>query len=134
MSERRPFLRPQQPRWWAHPPYRTYTIRELCGVAFAIYAAILLIGVICLFCGREAFTAYQCFLISPWSLLIHLLLLAAALWHTRTWFQILPKTLPKLVSHGKLVPQSLITSIGLLVAVICSVLLLVIAVLLGAMS
>lgn len=134
MSERHPYLRPQRRHWWAHPPYLAYTVRELCGVAAAIYAAILLVGLICLQQGPHAFAAFRGFLASPASLVLHLLLLAAMLWHTRTWFQILPKTLPKLVWRGKLIPQSLLTSVALLVAGACSVLLLVAAVLLGAFA
>ena len=93
MSERRPYLRAQSRYWWVKPPYRAYTLRELCGVVLAAYAAILLIGLICLASGPEAYETYRRSLASLWSLLIHLVLLAAALWHVWTWFQILPKTI-----------------------------------------
>lgn len=134
MSERRSYLRPQPRYWWAHRPYRAYTIRELCGVALALYATILLAGLACLVRGPESFEAYRQFLASPWSALIHLLLLVAALWHAWTWFQILPKTLPKLVWDGRLVPQAVLTRVALLLAVICSVFVLLSAVLLGGRS
>jgi fumarate reductase subunit C len=134
MSESRPYLRSQPRYWWAHPPYRAYTIRELCGVALALYAAILLAGLVCLLRGPEAFEAYRHFLASPWSLLMHLLLLAAAVWHMWTWFQILPKTLPKLVWHGRLVRQEVMTRSATLLAVACSVLLLLLAIVVGASS
>ncbi len=134
MSERRPYVRPQPRTWWAHPPYRAYTIRELCGVALALYAAVLLAGLICLARGPESYGTFRHFLASPWSLLIHLLLLAAALWHMWTWFQILPKTLPKLVWRGKLIPQHLMTSVATALAAGCSVLLVVLVVVIGAWS
>lgn len=134
MSERRPYLRPQRRYWWAQPPYRAYTIRESCGVALAVYAAILLAGLICLLRGPEAFEAYRHFLASPLSLLIHLALLAATLWHMLTWFQILPKTMPKMVWRGQLVRQDLMTNVATLVAVVCSVALLTLAVIVGAWS
>jgi fumarate reductase subunit C len=134
MSERRPYLRAQRRHWWAHPPYLAYTLRELCGVAAAIYALILLAGLVCLLRGPDTFEAYRRFLASPVSLLIHLLLLAAMLWHTRTWFEILPKTLPKLVWRGGLVPQALMTAVATAVAGACSVLLLALAVLVGVLS
>jgi fumarate reductase subunit C len=134
MSERRPYLRPQPRTWWAHPPYRAYTIRELCGVALAVYGAILLAGLVCLARGPAAFESYRAFLASPLSLALHLLLLAAALWHMVTWFRILPKTMPKLVWHGKLVPQALMTQVATLLAVGCSVALLALVVLVGAWS
>jgi fumarate reductase subunit C len=106
----------------------------LCGVALALYAAILLAGLVCLLRGPEAFEAYRHFLASPWSLLMHLLLLAAAVWHMWTWFQILPKTLPKLVWHGRLVRQEVMTRCATLFAFACSVLLLLLAIVVGASS
>ncbi len=134
MNESRPFHRPRPSRWWAHKPYRAYTIRELFGVAVAVYGAILLAGVVCLWRGPDAHDAYRRALASPWSLLAHLLLLAAVLWHVVTWFQILPKTMPKLVLRGRLVPQRLLSAVTLSIACACSVALLVGAIIVGAWS
>jgi fumarate reductase subunit C len=134
MSERRPYLRAQPRHWWAHPPYRAYTIRELCGVALALYAAILLAALICLVRGPEAFEAYRQFLASPTSLVIHLALLATTLWHMWTWFQILPKTMPKLVWRGKLIRQEFVSGAATLLAVACSSGLLALAVVVGTWS
>ncbi|MFO1110933.1 MAG: fumarate reductase subunit C [Bradyrhizobium sp.] len=132
MSERRPYLRAQSRYWWVKPPYRAYTLRELCGVVLAAYAAILLIGLICLASGPEAYETYRRSLASPWSLLIHLVLLAAALWHVWTWFQILPKTMPKLIWQGMPVRQTTMTKVAILLAVVCSVMLLASAAIVGA--
>ena len=63
-----------------------------------------------------------------------LVLLAAVLWHVLTWFQILPKTMPKLILRGRQLPPRQLTAIALLVAVICSAGLLVIVVTMGARS
>jgi fumarate reductase subunit C len=134
MSERRPFHRQQPANWWAHKPYLAYTIRELTGVAVALYAAILLAGLVCLWRGPDAYAGYQAILASPLSLLIHLLLLVAMLWHVVTWFQTLPKTMPRLILHGKPVPPRRITAIGIAVACVCSLALLAAAVALGAWS
>jgi fumarate reductase subunit C len=56
------------------------------------------------------------------------------LWHVFTWFQILPKTMPKLVLRGQVVPQQRVTAIALAVAVVCSVGLLAVVIALGARS
>ena len=77
MSERRPFHRPQPRYWWARRPYLAYTLRELTGVAVALYGAILLAGLVCLWRGPQAFDVYRQVLASGWSLLVHLVLLAA---------------------------------------------------------
>lgn len=132
MSESRPYLRTQPRNWWASPAYRAYTIRELTGVGLAIYAAILLAGLACLWRGPDAFEAYRHFLASPLSLVIHLLLLINVIWHAWTWFQILPKTQPKMMRGGKQIPQETITRVATLFAVACSVLLLLLAVVVGA--
>jgi Fumarate reductase subunit C len=134
MSERRPFRRPQPRYWWAHKPYLAYTLRELSGVAVALYGAILLAGLVCLWRGPEAFGIYRQVLASDWSLLVHLVLLAVVLWHVVTWFQILPKTMPKLILRGRLVPPRWVTAIGLLFAFVCSTGLLVVVIVIGALS
>lgn len=134
MSERRPFRRAQPSDWWARPPYLAYTLRELTGAGIALYGAILFAGLVALWRGPEAFAAYTQWLASPWSLALHLALLAVMLWHVVTWFQILPKTMPKLVLHGRLVAQQHITTAALVVGALCSILLLVGMVIVGAWS
>lgn len=128
MSEQRPFHRPQPHHWWAHEPYLAYTVRELSGVAVAVYGAILLAGLICLWRGPEAYAVYRLVLSSDAAFAVHLVLLAAMLWHVLTWFQILPKTMPKLILRGRPVPQRQVTAIALLVAMVCSAALLVVVV------
>jgi fumarate reductase subunit C len=134
MSERRPFHRPQPRYWWAHKPYLAYTLRELTGVAVALYGAILLAGLVCLWRGAEAFDVYRKILASEWSLLVHLVLLAAVLWHVITWFQILPKTMPKLILGGRLVPPRRVTAVALVLAFFCSTGLLVVVIVIGTLS
>jgi fumarate reductase subunit C len=134
MSERRPFHRPQPRYWWAHKPYLAYTLRELTGVAVALYGAILLAGLVCLWRGAEAFDAYRKILASEWSLLVHLVLLAAVIWHVITWFQILPKTMPKLILGGRMVPPRRVTAVALVLAFFCSTGLLVVAIVIGTLS
>jgi fumarate reductase subunit C len=124
MSERRPYRRPMNPTWWANPPYRAYTLRELSGVAVAIYGAVLFGGLISLARGPESYDAFLGFLRSPVSLLLHLLLLAAVVFHVVTWFQTLPKTMPKVIVDGKQLPPQTITQIATAVAAACSLVLL----------
>lgn len=134
MSERRPYHREQPHDWWAHKPYLGYTIRELSGVAVALYGGVLLAGLISLQRGPEAFDAYRRFLTSPLSLLLHLGLLAAMLWHVITWFQTMPKTMPKVIVTGVQVPQQRLVMLGWLAAAGCSVALLAGAMVVGALS
>ncbi|MGA7803337.1 fumarate reductase subunit C [Bradyrhizobium sp.] len=134
MSERRPFHRPQPRHWWAHKPYLAYTLRELSGVAVALYGAILLAGLICLWRGPQAYAVYLQLLRSDAAFVVHLVLLAVVLWHVLTWFQILPKTMPKLILGGRPVPQRRVSAIALVVAILCSAALLVVVAAIGANS
>jgi fumarate reductase subunit C len=134
MSERRPFHRKQPRTWWAQSPYVAYTVRELSGVAVALYGAILLAGLVCLARGPDAFARYRQIVASEASLLIHLLLFVAVVWHVVTWFQTMPKTIPKLILHGRPVPQARLTAASLVFAAVCSVALLAVVVVVGACS
>jgi fumarate reductase subunit C len=116
MSGRRPFMRPIARHWWARKPYLGYTLREATGVAVAAYGLVLLAGLLCLAQGERAYAAWLDFLKTPWSLALHLVLLSAMIVHVWTWFRIMPKTLPRLVIAGRVVPQRLITRTGLAVA------------------
>jgi fumarate reductase subunit C len=134
MSERRPFHRAQPRYWWIHKPYLAYTIRELTGVAVALYGGILLAGLICLWRGPDSFAAYRGWLTGAGSSLLHVLLLAAMLWHVITWFQTMPKTMPKLIVRGRVVPRPQVIAVGLVLAAVCSVALLAGVVMVGALS
>ena len=101
MSGVRPYLRPPEPLWWAHSPYRAYTLREATGVAVAGYGFVLLAGLISLASGERAYEAWLNFLKTPWSLALHLLFLIGMIAHAWTWFQIMPKTMPRLVIGGR---------------------------------
>ena len=121
MSERRPYRRPVDPKWWWAPgAYRAYTLRELTGVGIAIYGAVLFIGLISLARGPEHWEGFVQFLRSPASTLLHVALLVVVVYHVKTWFEILPKTQPKIIVDGKPVPAQTITSYATMVAVACS--------------
>lgn len=120
MSERKPFMRPQRRFWWARWPYRGYTLRELSGVCVALYGGVLLCGLYALREGPDAYRAFFHWLASPVSAVLHLMLLAGMLLHCVTWFQTLPKTMPRLVINGRLVPQKLLILLSTLAAFLCS--------------
>jgi fumarate reductase subunit C len=125
---RRPYLRPTDPQWWAKPPYLAYTLREATGIAIAAYALVLLAGAICLALGEDAYNGWLGFLASRWSLALHTIFLIAMLFHVWTWFAIMPKTMPRVVIGGRCVQPRLITTAGLIVAALASLLLLAAAV------
>jgi fumarate reductase subunit C len=120
MNESRPYRRPMPGNWWAKPPYRAYTLRELSGVAVATYGGVLFFGLVSLWRGREVYDGFVGFLKSPVSLGLHALLLAAVLFHVVTWFQTLPKTQPKLIINAQQVPPRRIALIATVFGFACS--------------
>jgi len=117
MSERRPYRRSMR-RWWLRDPYYVrYMAREATSLLVAVYALILLVGVVRLGQGEVAYSAWLEALRSPWSIAFHAVVLATFAYHTWSWFRIMPKTLPILFLGGRRVPQPAITAAGLAAAV-----------------
>ena len=127
MSGPRPYLRPADTLWWARRTYLAYTLREATGIAVAGYALVLLAGLVSLANGERAYDVWLNFLKSPWSLALHLLFLIAMVVHVWTWFKIMPKTMPRLVIGGRIVPHNRITAAGLVVAAAAFVVILLVA-------
>jgi succinate dehydrogenase subunit C len=99
-------------------------LREATGIAVAAYALVLLAGVICLATGENAYRGWLGFLASRWSLALHVLILIGMLFHVWTWFAIMPKTMPRLVIGGRYVEPRFITTTGITIALLGSLLLL----------
>jgi fumarate reductase subunit C len=106
--------------WWRRDPYFVrYMAREATAVLVAVYAVVLLVGLICLARGEAAYGAWLATLSTPWSLALHALLLVVFVYHTWSWFLIMPKTMPLMFAHGKKVSAAVITGIGLAAATVC---------------
>ncbi len=86
----------RQPRfnwWWGNRAYTLFVVRELTSVFIGAYAVLLLVLVQKLTQGREAYEAYLQWLTTPWLVIFHLVALAAALYHSITWFALSPKAM-----------------------------------------
>jgi fumarate reductase subunit C len=100
-------------RWWRRDPFFTrYMLRECTAFAVAAYAAVLTWGLWALARGETAWLAWLAALRSPWMLALHALLLVAMVVHARSWFEIMPKTMPGLRLGGRRVSQRRITQLG----------------------
>ena len=116
------YVRPMAGWWRRDPFFIRYMAREATALFVVAYALILLATLANLARGRAAFEAWLELLRSPASLAIHAVLLAAFLWHTVTWFLIMPKTMPPVAVAGKRVAAGLITAAGLAAAAVASLL------------
>lgn len=121
MSARRPYMRSMDGWWRRDPFFVRYMIREATAVLVVAYATVLLFGVFRLAQGESAYDAWLASLRSPWSVAFHIVLLASFVYHTWSWFQIMPKTMPAIVIRGKKLQPAVITAAGLLAAAIASV-------------
>ena len=118
MSKRRPYVRSMD-GWWKRDSYFIhYMAREATAVFVAAYAVVLLVGLVRLGQGPAAYDGWLQALKSPLSLLFHAIVLGTFVYHTWSWFNIMPKTLPIMFVGGKRVQPGMITVTGLAAAVI----------------
>lgn len=127
MSARNTYVRPMAGWYRRNPRFLAYVLREGTSVFLALYAVILLWGLTALARGPEAYDRWLIALASPQSVLVHLVILAAAVFHTVTWFQVAPKAAPPLRLGGKQVPDHLIIRGGYAACGVVSLIILVLA-------
>lgn len=124
---RRPYLRPMAGWWRKNPWFLRYMLREGTALAVAAYAFVLLAGLVYLARGEAAYNGWLQALASPLSIVLHLLALALVIYHSWSWFDIMPKTLPPLYVGGKRVAGKVITRTGIAAAIASTVVLFLIA-------
>ena len=122
---RKPYVRPM-PGWWRKNPFFVrYMAREATALVVAAYALVLLAGLLCLARGEAAYGAWLSMLRHPLSIVLHVFAFAAMAYHTWSWFEIMPKTMPPIIVGGKRVEGRVITRAGLIAAVVATVVILV---------
>jgi fumarate reductase subunit C len=114
--------------WWKRDPFFVrYMVRELTAFAVLAYAVVLAVGVVRLAQGEAAWNAWVAALRTPASLLLHAVLLLAFIVHAKSWFEIMPKTMPMMVVDGRRVPGTLITRAGWAATLVASLVVLALA-------
>lgn len=92
MSKRKPYVNKPPYDWWLKKTFYTeYMIREGTSLWVTLYSLILAWGVLRLSQGEAAFNGWLAALESPWAIILHVLMLGFALYHTITWFSLAPK-------------------------------------------
>ena len=121
MSNRRPYVRPMNGWWWRSDPFFVrYMIREATSVIVVAYAVVLLWGAVRLAQGEAAYNGWLEALESPLSIAFHAFVLAVFLYHTWSWFSIMPKTMPLILASGRRLSPAVVTGAGVAVsAVLC---------------
>jgi fumarate reductase subunit C len=124
-DRRKPYIRPMDGWWRKNPFFVRYMARELTALVVAAYAFVLLAGVLCLASGESAFDTWLAVLRHPVSVTLHAMALVAMLYHTWSWFEIMPKTMPPVVVGGKRVAANVITTTGVVATVVVTLVLFV---------
>lgn len=111
MNRRKPYQRPMDGWWRRNPHFMRYMLREGTSVFLALYACFVLIGLVALGRGEAAYDAWLGVARHPLAVLLHLLALIAALYHTITWFAVSPKAMPPMrIGRDQLPPALIIAS------------------------
>jgi fumarate reductase subunit C len=112
MAQVRTYVRPMKGWWRRNPYFMKYMVREGSSVFLAIYALILLVGLVRLLQGRPEYEAWRASLANPLSILFHVLALLTVGYHAYTWWKVAPKTAPDLRVGGKPIPDLWIAAGG----------------------
>ncbi len=114
------YTRPMSSWWTRNPYYLWYMLREASCAFITVYALILLAGLFRLYQGRQFFDAWRDSLSRPLSLAFHAVALVLVLYHSWTWFKVMPKTLPFIRIGATRVPDGLIVATGVAAAATAS--------------
>ena len=92
----KPYVREVSRYGWffRNPRYLRYMAREVTCVFIGLHALILIVALMRLSEGREAWEAYLANLCSPAGVALQLLILAFAVYHSTSWFNVTPKGMP----------------------------------------
>ena len=126
-AARKGYVRPMQGWWRRDPFFMRYMIREVTAFAVLAYAIVLAVGVVRLAQGEVAWNGWLAALRSPGSILLHVVLLVSMIEHARSWFEIMPKTMPMMMVGGEKLHGSTIMRTGWAASAIITVLVVAIA-------
>lgn len=113
--------------WWLkRPNYLRYMLRELTCIAIGAFALLLIVALIRLGQGPQAWQAFRAALATPLAIAGQLLALAFALYHSITWFTLAPRTMPMQIGTRRVPAQWIAGAHYLLWAVLSAIILLLI--------
>lgn len=123
-TKRKAWVRPMPSSWWKTLPfYRFYMLREGTAIPAVWFSLELLYGLFALKNGPESWMGFVAFLQNPVALLLNLIALAAALLHTKTWFDLAPKASLIIVKGEKMGPEPVVKGLWVVAAVVTVVVL-----------
>ena len=121
------YVRPMDGWWLKNPFYIRYMVRESTALFVTVYSLYLLCGLARLASGEAAWQGWLQELSSPGAIVFHIIALAAALYHTVTWFKVSPKVTPPLFIGKNRVTDRTITVSQYVIAGVLYLVLLILA-------
>ncbi|MBF3355227.1 fumarate reductase subunit FrdC [Leptospira borgpetersenii serovar Hardjo-bovis] len=110
--------------WWKKWPfYRFDMLREGTAVRAVWFGIELIFGLFALKHGAGSWIGFVGFLQNPVVVILNLIALAAALLHTKTWFELAPKAANIIVKDEKMAPEPIIKGLWVVTAVVTVVIL-----------
>ena len=111
--------------WWKKNPFFVeYMVHESTALFVAAYAITLLFGLIRLGQGEAAWNGWLAAMQSPLSIILHVVLLVAIVYHAITWFKLFPLTMPPMIVNGKKLAPNVVVGGGWAAAIVASLALL----------
>jgi fumarate reductase subunit C len=117
---RKPYVRSMRGWWKRDPFFMRYMARELTAFAVLAYAIMLAVGLVRLAQGEAAWNAWLAAVKSPLGLLLHGVIFVSMVVHAKSWFEIMPKTMPYLHVGGRRVAAKTITRAGFAAAIVAT--------------
>ncbi len=104
-----PYHRSMTPIWWlSNRAYFLFMARELTSVFIAAYLVLFLLMLHKLAMGRQAYEVYLRFLATPGMLVFHVVALAAAVFHSVTWFNLTPMAMAFRIGERQVPPMIIV--------------------------
>lgn len=124
---RKPYQPPMNKSWWRQLPYYIFYIMRESTAFFMLWISIILtFGIICAYPnaqGVNEFYRFIFFLQNPIVVVINILALVAALFHTLTWFNLMPKAVNIVIAAKKPPAALFIIGLWVIMMVVSSVIL-----------
>lgn len=125
-TKRKPYVRPMPANWWQKLGfYRFYMLREGTALPAVWFSIVLMFGLFALKNGAESWAGFVGFLQNPIVVILNLIALAAALLHTKTWFELAPKAANIIIKDEKMGPEPVIKGLWGVTIVVTVVILLI---------
>ncbi len=111
----KPYIRKMPATWWLQKrAYFWFMVRELTVVFMAVYCVVLLVLLYRLKQSNASFYKFVGDVLqNPWSIGFHFLAFVAAMYHTITWFALVPKAMVIRMGEEKVPPFLLVGALWL---------------------